>query len=321
MIISRTPFRVSFVGGGTDIREFYGKQAGAVVSCAIDKYMYICVSPNFHKKWKVSYSQTEYADSIGEIKHDIVRETLKLLDIKDPLDIVSISDMPGGSGIGSSSAYTVGLLNALFAYKRQTVTKEELAISACNIEIDLLKSPIGKQDQYASAMGGLNYIKFNCDDTVEVERINYPWEIYLTERLLLMFTGDTRQSGSVLTDVKKNISSKNLCMSQKANLARILTGELKSNCTPSTVAELMNVDWNLKKQMSDKVTNGKIDAIVQQALDYGAIGCKLLGAGAEGFMLFYCEKERQKELMDSFEGHTFVKFMIDNDGSEIIFRS
>jgi len=321
MIISRTPFRVSFVGGGTDIKDFYEKQTGAVVSCAIDKYMYICVSKNFHRKWKISYSETEYADSVDEITHDIVKAVLKRFPYDDPLDIVSISDMPGGSGIGSSSTYTVGLINALMAYSGHRLKPEELAKLACEIEIEALGKPIGKQDQYAAACGGLSYLRFNPDETVDREHINYPWEMVLSQNLLLMFTGDTRQASSILNEVKKNIPHKDICLTQKANLARMLSEELKTNCPPKTVADLMNVDWVLKKQLADSVSNPKIDTICKVALSHGAIGCKLLGAGSEGFMLFYCEKEKQHDLMEAFPNMTFVKFMIDNEGSRIIYRS
>jgi D-glycero-alpha-D-manno-heptose-7-phosphate kinase len=320
MIISRTPFRVSFVGGGTDLPDFYLKEGGAVVSCAIDKYMYICVSPNFHGKWKVSYSQTEYADSVDGIQHQIVRETLKCMDIKEPLDIVSISDMPAGSGIGSSSAYTVGLLNALFAYKGKKASKRELAQSACNIEIDLCKEPIGIQDQYAVSWGGLNYMQFKRDEAVAVERIEYPWINVLEDSLLLMFTGDTRQAGKILNEVKKRVDEKRSCLSQMRSVADMLYYEMQTNCPPANVSDFMNEGWELKKQLANSVTNPKIDELRQCGLDNGALGCKLLGAGAEGFMLFYCDKEKQAKLKRAFPNMKFIKFGIDMDGSKIIYK-
>ena len=320
MIISRTPFRVSFVGGGTDLPDYYRKAPGGVVSCAIDKYMYICVSKNFHKKWKISYSFMEYADSIDTIQHEIVRAILKRFPFDDPLDIVSISDIPSGSGLGSSSAYTVGLLNALMAYSGYQLPPKRLAQIACEIEIDVLGKPIGKQDQYACSCGGLNYITFEKDDTVGVERIEYPWEIRLSQNLLLMFTGDTRNADSILSTVKDNINNNNICLAQKSNLARLLTNELNSNCPPETVAQLINIDWNLKRQLADSITNDHIEALRDKVLANGAIGCKLLGAGGDGFLLVYCDQEKQPDLVAALPGMILVPFMIDNDGSRILYR-
>jgi D-glycero-alpha-D-manno-heptose-7-phosphate kinase len=320
MIISRTPFRVSFIGGGTDLPEFYSKEPGAVVSCAIDKYMYICVSPNFHKQWKVSYSKTEYADSIDEIQHPIVRECLKRSGIDEPLDIVSISDMPSGSGIGSSSAYTVGLLKALQAYKKITPSKEALAQMACVLEIDVLGKPIGQQDQYASVFGGLNYMLFNEDNTVDVERICYPWQQVLADSLVLMFTGDTRQAGSILTKVKKSVNKNRSKLRLMAELAEMCYGELMNNCPPIYIAGYLNKGWNIKRELADTVSSPRIEFYREKAFEFGALGSKLLGAGKDGFMLFYCTKDKQPGLKAAFPEMTFVNFNIDNDGSRILYR-
>src|SRR3990172_146311 len=172
MIITRTPFRVSFAGGGTDLKEFYSQNGyGAVVSAAINRYMYVVIHPYFHDKIRVKYSKTEDVDSIDEIQHPIVRECLKKVQIERGIEIASFADIPAGTGLGSSSSFTVGLLNALYAFKGKVVTKERLAREACEIEIDVLKEPIGKQDQYAAAYGNVNYIRFNRDETVDVSPI------------------------------------------------------------------------------------------------------------------------------------------------------
>lgn len=318
MVITRTPFRISFAGGGSDLAEFYKVKTGAVVSMAIDKYMYICISKNFNKVWKVSYSKTEYASSISQIEHPIVRETLRNMDIKEPLDIVSISDMPAGSGLGTSSAYTVGLLNALFAYQGKKISKEELAQSACNIEIDLVKEPIGKQDQYASAYGGLNYIQFNKDDSVIVEPITYNFP--LTDYLLLLFTEDTRQAGQILKQVKEQMPSKMWKLFQLKDTAAELRLQMQHNLPPYFVAAAINENWLIKKEMATCISNQKIDSIISKGLVNGADGAKLLGAGAEGFVLFFCRPSRQESLVRSFDGKGFTWFQIDKEGSKVIYN-
>jgi D-glycero-alpha-D-manno-heptose-7-phosphate kinase len=285
------------------------------VSCAIDKYMYICVSPNFHKRWKISYSKTEYANSIDEIQHDIVKAVLKRFPFDTPLDIVSVSDLPAGSGVGSSSAYTVGLINALMAYSGHRLYDGELAQLACEIEIEALGKPIGKQDQYAVAYGGLNYIEFG--KTVNVSPLAYPWKQVLADSLVLMFTGDTRQADSILSEV--SVPARMDELRQMRDLANQLRDWLIMNYPPTFVATVINAGWELKKLIGP-VSTPKIELFRQKGLDSGAIACKLLGAGQDGFILFYCTKDKQPGLKAAFPGMTFVNFNIDNDGSRILYR-
>ena len=197
MIITRTPFRVSFAGGGSDLREFYSKNGyGAVVSAAINKYMYIVIHPYFHDKIRLKYSKTEDVENVDEIQHPIVRECLRKLELERGVEIASFADVPAGTGLGSSSAFTVGLLNALYAYKGKVVSKERLAAEACEIEIDILKEPIGKQDQYAVAYGNINYIKFNKDETVDISPILLTEQARekLEDRLCLYYIGGKKKS-------------------------------------------------------------------------------------------------------------------------------
>ena len=209
MIITRTPFRVSFSGGGSDLRDFYSKNGyGAVVSAAIDRYMYIVIHPYFHDKIRVKYSRTEDVEDINQIEHPIVRECLKKVNVERGIEIASFADVPAGTGLGSSSAFTVGLLNALYAYKGKVVPKERLSREACEIEIDILGEPIGKQDQYAAAFGNINYIRFNRDETVDVSPILLTESVKksLEAHLYLYHVGGERRSGDILYEQKNNIS-------------------------------------------------------------------------------------------------------------------
>lgn len=220
MIITRTPFRVSFAGGGSDLKEFYSKNGyGAVVSAAINRYMYIAIHPYFHDKIRLKYSKTEDVENIDDIKHPIIRECLRKVQIEKGLEIASFADVPAGTGLGSSSSFTVGLLNALYAYKGKIVSKERLAAEACEIEIEILKEPIGKQDQYAAAYGNINYIRFNKDETVDVSQIllTEPAKKKLGDSLCLYYTGGKRRAGDILNEQKKNLSDEDKFQNLKKN--------------------------------------------------------------------------------------------------------
>jgi len=238
MIITRTPFRVSFVGGGSDLRDFYSKNGyGAVVSTAIDRYMYIVIHPYFHDKIRVKYSKTEDVETVEEIEHPIVRECLKKVEIGKGIEIASFADVPAGTGLGSSSAFTVGLLNALYACKGKTVSKERLAREACEIEIDILGEPIGKQDQYASAFGNINYIRFNKDESVDVSPIllTEPAKKRLEDNLCMYHVGGERRSGDILHEQKNNISIEDLCL--LTNLKNLKQLFISSDKPESEMAE------------------------------------------------------------------------------------
>ena len=258
MIITRTPFRVSFVGGGSDLRDFYSKNGyGAVVSTAIDRYMYIVIHPYFHDKIRVKYSRTEDVDNIDEIQHPIVRECLKKVEIGKGIEIASFADVPAGTGLGSSSAFTVGLLNALYACKGKTVSKERLAREACEIEIDILGEPIGKQDQYASAFGNINYIRFNKDESVDVSPIllTEPAKKRLEDNLCMYHVGGERRSGDILHEQKNNISIEG----KFKNLEKMvmLADELRNVLHEERIDEIGDIlhkGWLYKKELASGIS-------------------------------------------------------------------
>lgn len=323
MIITRTPFRVSFVGGSTDIPEFYSREMGAVVSTAIDKYMYIMVNKRFDNTIRVSYSQTEIVNSADEVRHPLVREALKLVGITGGIEIVSIADMPAGSGLGSSSSFTVGLLNALYAYTGRLKSAEELARAACHIEIDLMKEPIGKQDQYIAAYGGFRYIQFNPDGTVFTDPIIYSKtkQKILADNLVMFHTGNNRKASSILSDVRTGINKRGKidCLIEMRDLAIELKNCLNNNCSPDVLAEYLRKGWLLKKELSPNISNDNIEKYYEQAISSGALSGKILGAGSEGFMVFYCHQESQPKLIMKMQNLIHTKFLFEPEGSKIIF--
>lgn len=320
MIITRTPFRVSFAGGGSDLREFYSKNGyGAVVSTAINKYMYIVIHPYFHNKIRLKYSKTEDVENIDEIQHPIVRECLRKVKLEKGVEIASFADVPAGTGLGSSSAFTVGLLNALYAYKGNVVSKERLASEACEIEIDILNEPIGKQDQYAVAYGNINYIKFNKDETVNVSSILLTASARekLENGLCLFYVGGKRRASDILGEQKKNM------MDDKKihNLRKMvmLADELKDILNKNDIdalGDVLHKGWLYKKELANGISNEVIDSLYDKAMEHGASGGKLLGAGGAGFLLIYTSKN---EGLSKHLGCTTLPFNIDREGTKIIF--
>ena len=320
MIITRTPFRVSFVGGGSDLREFYARNGfGAVVSAAINKYMYLIIHPYFHDKIRLKYSKTEDVGHVDEIEHPIIRECLRKVKIDRGIEIASFADVPAGTGLGSSSAFTVGLLNALYAYRGKVVSKERLAAEACEIEIDILGEPIGKQDQYAAACGNINYIAFNRDETVNVTPIlmSEPAKRLLENRLCLYYIGGDRRSRDILGEQKKNTSRAHAVRNLKMLVA--LAGELRARLQagePDALGDILHRGWLCKKELAAGISNGRIDDLYTRALDSGARGGKLLGAGAAGFLLLYAQDHRP---LKKALGQRVLPFRIDREGTKIIF--
>jgi len=323
MIITRTPFRISFVGGGSDMETFYSRHKGAVLSTSIDKYMYISSHRFFFPdKIRIKYSQTETVSSVNELKHPILRETLKKLNIPGGTEISSIADIPSGTGMGSSSAFTVGLLHNLYAVKRQYVAHEQLAREACEIEIHLLKEPIGKQDQYAAAFGGLNVISFNPDASVIVEPLYIKNEVYeaLQDNLLMFYIGNQRKASDILSEQKKNASRDDKFNILKAMVSLVF--DLKESLYKENLndfGKILHENWILKQKLAAQISNNEIEDIYQTGLDNGATGGKLLGAGGGGFMLFYCEKSRQMKLKESLKHCRKFDFAFERDGSKLIY--
>ena len=324
MIISRTPLRISFVGGGSDIASFYSHEPGAVVTTAINRYIYIAVNKQFDGRIIVNYSKTEIVRKISDIENNLVRESLKLTGVKGGIHITSIADIPSeGTGMGSSSSYVVGLLNALYAFQGKHINAEKLAREACKIEIDILKKPIGKQDQYIASYGGLQYIEFNSDDSVYVDPIICKTEIkkLLEKRLLLFYTGITRSADTILAKQTSNMArkkTKRSIMNKMVSLAKQMRNALNKNKL-DTFGEMLHENWILKTQMADDVTNNKIDKWYTIARKNGAIGGKLLGAGGGGFLLFYAPEEKHAKIIQALSMLTYQEFAFEPQGTKIIF--
>jgi D-glycero-alpha-D-manno-heptose-7-phosphate kinase len=323
MIISRTPLRMSFVGGGSDLPVFYRKYGGAVVSTAIDRYVYVTVNQKFDDHIRVSYSRTENARSVERIKHPLVREGLKLVSIDGGVEITSIADIPSkGSGLGSSSTFTVGLLNALHAFAGRHAGAEQLAREACEIEIDRCGEPIGKQDQYAAAFGGLNLIRFNQDDTVSVEPIICKRETIaqMQAHTLVFYTGITRSASGILRQQNSALATeKKKCdvTRKMVALAETLCGELRKNRVAS-FGEIIHEGWLLKKSLTGGISTNVIDGWYDKARQAGAAGGKLLGAGTGGFLMFYAPPEKHEAIERALKLRR-VDFRCEPSGSRIIF--
>lgn len=321
MLITKTPFRISFCGGGSDMASFYENYGGCVLSTSINKYMYISIHPYFDPKYTVlKYSQNEIVSDIKKIEHKIFNNVLNDMDVKG-VEISSTADVPGGTGLGSSSTFTVGLLNTLYCYKGKFASKAKLAKEACEVEIERLGSPIGKQDQYAAAFGGLNFIKFNKDGTVSVSPIMMKAQTYkkLQKNLLMFYTGITRSANSILSEQKKNISqeSKAENLKKMCKLAEDMKESLENNDL-SSFGSILNKSWELKRTLASGISNPEIDKAYEIAMANGALGGKLLGAGGGGFLLFYCEEEKQDMLREKI-GLKEFDFTFEQDGSSVVY--
>ena len=323
MIITKTPLRVSFTGGGTDIKDYYAdNNGGAVVSACINKYIYITVNPKFDRKLRISYSKTEIVDDTEELNHEIARECLRLAGINGGIEITSIADIPAGTGLGSSSTFTVGLINALFTYAGLILSPGEIAEKACQVEIDILGHPIGKQDQYAAAFGGLNYFAFNPDGTVERRQIslNEQNRRRMSRKLMFFYTGMTREADSILSEQKANISAKTATLNYMKAQAEDMYRMLITEGFTQEFGHMLHNGWLRKQELSAKISDSRIAGYYQQALDAGAVGGKLLGAGGGGFLLFYCDEWLQQNVEDAI-GLRRVDFNFTQNGSRVIFSS
>ena len=323
MIITRTPFRVSLCGGGSDLPAFYEKHGGCVISTTIKKYMYITSHPTFDGKNTVlKYSKTESVEKINDIEHPIFRECLKQEKICG-LEITSIADVPQGTGLGSSSSFTVGLIKNLKCHKREYISDADLAEAACHMEIDVLKNPIGKQDQYAAAFGGLNYYQFNPDGSVFVEPILMSKEAYnkLEENLIMLYVGGEHSASKILKEQSKNmVNAKEKEEGQKkiVELTHKLKYELEHN-NVDAVGKTLHENWLIKKTLASGISNPKFDEWYDRALKNGATGGKILGAGGSGFFLFYVPKENQNKFRKAMKELPEMEFKFDHQGATVIF--
>lgn len=322
MIISRTPLRISFCGGGSDLPSFYERYGGHVVSTTIDKYVYLALQPSFHPETTfLKYSVVERVHDLEEIKHPIFRECLKMHDVKG-VEINSMADIPGRTGMGSSGSFTVGLINLLRAHLGESSSKELLAHEACRMEMDILREPVGKQDQYAAAYGGLNYYQFKKDGSVIVEPIDLSKDdlALMNERMILFYTGGERNASDILKKQNVSTEKKDTDQQKMCSLAVRLKDDLNSGNIDS-LGKLLNEGWKLKRGLVDEISNNLIDDIYETGMANGAVGGKLLGAGGAGFMLFYAHKEDQPALRSALSEYRSVSFKMSSGGSEVIFDS
>lgn len=324
MIISRTPLRISFCGGGSDLASYYKYRPGAVISTAINKFIYINVNKKFDNLIRASYSITEFAQKPQDLKHELIREALLMLGLEGGIEITSISDIPSqGTGLGSSSTYTVGLLNALHSYKGEFCTKEQLAREACRVEIERCGKPIGKQDHYASAYGNMNYLQFNSDGSVFVDPIICPngTKNKIQENLLMLYTGLTRSADKILEvqnkETKKSVNKKNI-LGQMVELAKELKLVLEKGDLDK-FGDLLHQNWELKKKMAPGISGEQIDKWYKIARDKGAIGGKILGAGGGGFLLLYAPKQKHKSILVALTKLRPIDFKFETEGSKIIY--
>jgi D-glycero-alpha-D-manno-heptose-7-phosphate kinase len=323
MIISRAPLRMSFVGGGSDLPSFYRKYGGAVLSTAIDKYVYVSVNRKFDDGIRLAYSKVEEVDRLDQIEHRLLRKTFELLGIDGGVEVTTTADIPSrGTGLGSSSTFTVGLIQAMEAYLGRHASAPDLAERSCHIEIDLCGEPIGKQDQYAAAFGGLNVIEFRQDDSVNVVPIimSADQRALLQDRILVFYTGITRRASGILAEQNREVASdtdKQAAMRRMVDLVSIARDALCRGDLDSFGA-ILDENWALKKTMAGGITTSAIDDFYSAGISAGAIGGKLLGAGAGGFMMFYAPVERHEEIIQAV-GLRRVKFGFEPLGSRILF--
>lgn len=322
MIIVQTPLRISFLGGGTDFRDFYLREDGCVISSAIDKYIYVIIKERFDDKIYVNYSKKEIVDNVDSLQHELVREAMRITGVKKGVEITTLADVPSeGTGLGSSGSVTVGLLHALYTYQGVIKPPEVLAAEAAHIEIDILAKPIGKQDQYIVTFGNLRFTWFRGNSDVEVETIELGDQVRrkLEQNLMLFFTGITRRSSVILTEQRENISQNFPILHQ----LKLLATEAK-NCIIQgdfdRFGELMHQGWEYKKQLASKITNSGIDEMYRLAREAGAIGGKITGAGGGGFLLLYCPMSKQDQVRATLGHLQELPFRLERDGTKVIFN-
>lgn len=322
MIITKTPFRISLCGGGSDLPAFYEKHDGCVISTTINKYMYITSHPSFNKKNTVlKYSITESVENIDDIEHPIFREVLRQEGLEG-LEITSIADIPKGTGLGSSSSFTVGLIKNLKCHKREYISDGEVAEMACDIEINKLGNPIGKQDQYAAAFGGLNYYQFNKDGSVFVEPVLLSHKAFkqLEKNLIMLYVGGEHNASKILKEQSSNIKvgDKEEALKRIVELTHKLKYELEHD-NIDFVGEALHENWLIKKNLASGITNPQFDEWYDKALKNGATGGKLLGAGGSGFFLFYVPEEKQENFRNAMKELPELDFKFDHQGTTVIF--
>jgi len=314
MVIVKTPLRLSFVGGGSDIKDYYSKYTGQVICTAIDKFVYAIVKERFDDLIYINYSKKECVKSVDDIRHDLVREAMK---------ITTLADVPSsGSGLGSSSSITVALLHALYAYQNTLITAENLARDACRIEIDILNKPIGRQDQYAAAYGGVNQFIFHTNDITERRPVCMTGSARrkFASSLLLYFTGMTRSADTILSRQKANYQNDGTVGLMKQMVSLVNPFVQAMECADiHACADLLDKNWRLKQQLASGISNSEIDAMYEKALAAGALAGKIAGAGGGGFLMLIVPRESQNRVFEAMQGYRELPFMVEESGSKIIF--
>ena len=322
MIIVQTPLRISFFGGGTDFREFFMQEGGCVLSSAIDKYIFITIKKRFDSKLRIGYTQTEMVDEVDQIHHELIRESLRTTGIERGVEITTMGDIPSeGSGLGSSSTVTVGGLHAMYAYLGEMVPAERLAREACEIEIEILKRPIGIQDQYIAAYGGLRFFEFLPNGQVTAEKINLSTDArrVLNNNFMLFFTGISRDSSSILKEQVNNHKDRLSELRELKDMACEARSAIETE-NFDTLGVLLHQSWVLKKRLAGTISNGLINDLYETARSAGAIGGKIAGAGGGGFLLLHVPIERQNRVRIALHGLQELPFRLEADGTKVIFN-
>jgi len=324
MVITRTPLRISFTGSGTDLPAYYERDFGAVLSTTVDKYLYVTVkthSPLFGEAIRLNYSESERVQQVDQLKHPIARETLRLFDIREHLYISTVADLPGFSGLGSSSSFAVGLLHAVHLLLGQRPTPAQLAEEAARIEIEILRRPIGKQDHYAAAFGGMNLFRFNKDGKTDVipVRLGRKKQEALFDHLLFFHTGLSHDSGSVLSEQQAKIGARLEVLASMRDQVFTLREMLEKGMDFEALGRLIDEGWRMKRRLASTVSNGHIDQWYERGLNAGAYGGKLLGAGGGGFFMFVVPPMRQESVRAALSELTEVPMGYGDDGSKVIF--
>ncbi len=322
MIIVQTPLRLSFFGGGTDFRSFFGREGGCVLTTAIDKYIFVAIKKRFDQLLRVGYTRTEMVRRVDDVRHELIREALRLTGIGQGVEITTMGDIPSaGSGLGSSSTVTVGALHAMYTYLGQIVTANQLAAEACAIELDILRKPMGIQDQYIAAHGGLRFMEFHPSGEVTCTQVALRPEVRrrLSESLLLFYTGITRQASTILGEQQDNINGRLPILCELKRLAHVAYNALLAD-EPEALGPLLHEAWLLKKQLAHPISNEQIEAIYQSARRAGAVGGKIAGAGGGGFLLVYCPKGKHDSVRAALGGLQELPFQLEPDGSKVIFN-
>jgi len=322
MIITQTPLRVSFLGGGTDFPDFFKKHGGGVITSAIDKYVYCIIKRRFDQKICVNYSEREVVDKIDDLRHELVREAMRKVGVKEGVEISFLADIPGcGTGLGSSGSVTVGVLNALYHYVGHTPSAEQLAREACEIEIDILKKPVGVQDQYIAAYGGLRFLHFLKSGKVKAELLKLNGAILedLSDYLMLFFTGRTRKSETILKEQKENIEVMAKILQKMAGQARRAKRILEAE-KAGEMGKLLAEGWSLKKKLASRISDRQLDGLYQRAIKAGAAGGKISGAGGGGFFLLFVPTEKRSQVRHALRDLQEMPFRLERDGSKVIFN-